>query len=67
MKAPERMADPPTDEDSKLLVHVARSTGNHLAPSERLRKDPGQAHENRRCFPAGMLMQLLLLDDCVFS
>ena len=22
--------------------------------------DPGQAHENRRCFPAGMLLQLLL-------
>ena len=22
--------------------------------------DPGQAHENRRCFPAGVLLQLLL-------
>ena len=30
------------------------------APTERLRKGPSQAHENRRCFPAGMLLQLLL-------
>ena len=25
-----------------------------------LRKSPSQAYENRRCFPAGILLQLLL-------
>ena len=59
-----------TREDGRSPNSIAQGLTSHTwrityalmprAPTERRRKDPGQAHENRRCFPAGMLLQLLL-------